>query len=73
MCGPLRKGVTDIRVYLFLTGIFCLLAPQLIGQNDWRRRSCRTLEAIPFLVEVINSLIFLPLQTYEKEIEFPFL
>ena len=33
-----------------------------------------TLAAIPFKVEVNNSLIFLPLQTYEKKFaELPFL
>ena len=57
--------------------LFCSRVPQLIGILAFRTTIIEdthlTLAAIPFNVEANNSLIFLLLQTYEKNLaEFPF-
>ena len=66
------------RAFLFL--IIFLFACAAINQANLALKTTiiedthLTLAGIPFKVEANNSLIFLPLQTYEKKfVEFPFL
>ena len=78
LCVSTSKKRHSLRIFCF--SLCFLFACAAINRVNLEFRTTiiedthLTLAVIPFKVEVNNSLIFLPLQTYEKKFaEFPFL